>query len=72
MESGVFRPGIKKPLLVQPTGAQEHVGQVGAQNTHQAGLRAEMPPHRPQRRRGHRQVAQPIGQENGNFHGDSG
>ncbi len=65
----IFRAGIEEPLLIEPRRAGQHVGQIRAQDSHDAGLRPEMPPQRPQRRRGHRHVAKPIRKKNGNLHG---
>ena len=66
-----FDAGIEKPLFVEPRSAGQHVGQVGAHDSHHAGFGPEMPPHRPQRRRGHRHVAQPVRKKTAIFMGDS-
>ena len=66
---GLLRAGIEVPLLVEPGGAVQQRAQVRPQDADQPGRRAEVPPQRAERGRGHHQVAEPVGKENADVHG---
>ena len=61
--------GLEEPLLIEPIGAGEQIGQIRPHDSHQSGLGAKMAPQGSQGGRGHHHIAQPIWKEYGNLHG---